>query len=384
MTAPRVFSYVQYLQGVGHLYRAAHIAAAMAQAGIDVHLVSGGMPVPTISPENVRLHQLPPIRCRDGDFSDLVNADGDPIDDGYRDRRRDELLGLFRRQQPQVLIIEAFPFGRRQMRFELLPLLEAARSQSPRPLIVCSVRDILQVSSKPVRARETSDLVNQYYDHVLVHGDPAFARLDDTFSGVAEIDVKIHYTGLVGDLSKSVPVSAGSTDGEVLVSAGGGATQSEILLSIAMQARGLSQANDRRWRLLAGPNLPEGEFNNLQLQTPDGVILESNRRDFPSLLAECAVSVSQAGYNTVVDLLRCGCRSVVVPYSARGETEQLHRARCLKNLRLAHVVEAARLSPVTLAGAIDTALAASPPQKSGINVSGAEKSAELVSRWLGE
>ena len=384
MTAPRVFSYVQYLQGVGHLYRAAHIADAMAQTGLDVHLVSGGTPVSTISPENVTLHQLPPIRCRDGDFSDLVDADGEPLDDAYRDRRRDVLLELFQRLQPQALIVEAFPFGRRQMRFELLPLLEAARSVSPRPLIVCSVRDILQASSKPARARETAELVNQSYDHVLVHGDPAFARLDDTFPGAAEIEAKIRYTGLVGDFSKSVPVSSGSTDGEVLVSAGGGATQSEILLSIAMQARGLSQANDRPWRLLAGPNLPKDEFNNLQSQSPDGVILESNRRDFPSLLAKCAVSVSQAGYNTVVDLLRCGCRAVVAPYSAHGETEQLHRARRLKNLGLAHVVEAARLSPVTLAGAIDAALAAPPPQKSGINVSGAETSAKLVSKWVSQ
>jgi predicted glycosyltransferase len=40
-------------------------------------------------------------------------------------------------------VIELFPFGRRQMRFELLPLLEAARARSPRPWIISSVRDVL-------------------------------------------------------------------------------------------------------------------------------------------------------------------------------------------------------------------------------------------------
>ncbi len=384
MTVPRVFFYVQYLQGVGHLYRAAHIASAMAKAGLAVDLVSGGVPVPGLRLQDLDFHQLTPLKCRDGDFSDLVNAENRTLDSSLKRRRQDELLAVFHRQRPAVLIVEAFPFGRRQMRFELLPLLEAARSVSPQPVIVCSVRDILQVSRKPDRVRETLEVVNRFFDHVLVHGDPAFARLDGTFPGALEIEDKVHYTGLVGDPFKTVPVSSGGIDGEILVSAGGGATQSEILLSIAMQARELSRANDRPWRLLAGPNLPDDKLKNLRAQTPKGVILETNRSDFPALLAECAVSVSQAGYNTVVDLLRCGCRSVVVPYSARGETEQLYRAQRLQDLGLAQAIEAEQLSPDTLAGAVDAALAAPSPQISEINLSGAENAAELVSRWLGE
>ena len=384
MSAPRVFFYVQYLQGVGHLYRAAHVAVAMAQAGFDVDLVSGGMPVPTVSPENVKLHQLSPIRCRDGDFSDLVNAEGEPLDDAYRARRRDELLGLFRKQKPQVLIVEAFPFGRRQMRFELLPLLEAAKGSSPRPVVICSVRDVLQMGKKPGRDLETLNLVDAYFDHVLVHGDPDFVPLEATFPRASEIMDKIHYTGLVGSFSKDVPVSGGGNDGEILVSAGGGATRSEVLLSLAIKARALSSAKDRQWRLFYGPNLPQGASKKLIAELPRGVVLEPNRSrgDFSNLLAASALSISQAGYNTVVDVLRCGCRAVLAPYSARGETEQLHRARRMKELGLAQLVEAGRLSAETLAEAVDLALAAPRPEPFTINVRGAERSAELVSSWL--
>jgi predicted glycosyltransferase len=382
MTNLRVFFYVQYLQGVGHLYRALHIARAMADAGLKVDLVSGGMPVPGLDAGNVHFHQLTPIKCRDGDFSDLIDDNGRSLDSAFMDRRRDELLSLFRQQQPGAILVEAFPFGRRQMRFELLPLLELAQSTSPKPILITSVRDILQVSDKPGRVSETVDTVNAFFDHVLVHGDPAFAALDETFPGAEGFAGKIHYTGLVANPFSPAGVSKDRAGGEVLVSAGGGGTQSEVLLCAAIEAHALSGAKDRPWRLLAGPNLPQKELAKLSAQLPSGVTLEPNRDDFASLLAQCAVSVSQAGYNTVVDILRCGCRSVLVPYSARGESEQLFRARALQGRGLAQVVEEAQLDPKTLAGAIDAALESPPPERTGIDLGGAEKTASLVSEWL--
>ncbi len=383
MTESRILFYVQYLQGVGHLYRALHIARAMANVGLAVDLVSGGMPVPGLDVAGVNFHQLTPIKCRDGDFSDLIDENALPLDSPFMDQRRDELLALLARLQPAAIIIEAFPFGRRQMSFELLPLLQQAQSASPKPVIISSVRDILQRSNKPDRVRETIEYVSQYFDHVLVHGDPEFVILEETFPGAENFADKIHYTGLVSKPPDVAGVVDRSSDGEVLVSAGGGGTQSERLLGVAIEARDLSNAKNRPWRLLAGPNLPSDEFEKLASRLVAGVTLEPNRGDFASLLAACAVSVSQAGYNTVVDLLRSGCRSVVVPYSARGETEQLFRARRLKTMGLIELVEDEELSPQSLALAIDAALKAPPPGLPDIDLRGAEKSASLVSQWLG-
>ena len=60
--APRVLFYVQHLLGIGHLKRAALICRALAAAGLDTTLVSGGMPVPGLDIGGARLHQLPPLR----------------------------------------------------------------------------------------------------------------------------------------------------------------------------------------------------------------------------------------------------------------------------------------------------------------------------------
>lgn len=40
-------------------------------------------------------------------------------------------------------------------------------------------------------------LVKKHFDAVLVHGDPDFARLEDTFPLAGEISQRIVYTGLV-------------------------------------------------------------------------------------------------------------------------------------------------------------------------------------------
>jgi len=117
MSAPRVLVYVQHLLGSGHLRRAALLSEAMVRAGLDVTLVSGGLPVPELRATGVRLVQLAPVAAADMRFKSLVDAQGRAVDASFQDARRDHLLAVFDEVRPQALVIELFPFGRRQMRF---------------------------------------------------------------------------------------------------------------------------------------------------------------------------------------------------------------------------------------------------------------------------
>ena len=65
------------------------------------------------------------MKAADPQFSALADADGRPLDDAFRAARRDHLIELFSNERPAAIITEMFPFGRRQLRFELVPLLEA-------------------------------------------------------------------------------------------------------------------------------------------------------------------------------------------------------------------------------------------------------------------
>src|SRR5262249_23686671 len=108
------------------------------------------------------------------------------------------LLKLFDELRPDALLIELFPFGRKRFALELIPLLERARSRSEETLVACSLRDILVEKSDAAKHEErVVRLVNSYFDLILIHGDPAFQMLDETFHRVGDLRCEIRYTGLV-------------------------------------------------------------------------------------------------------------------------------------------------------------------------------------------
>jgi hypothetical protein len=146
----------------------------------------------------------------------------------------------------------------------------------------------------------------------------------------------------------SPEAKAGNTDadrskGEILISAGGGAVGGP-LLQAAVAARSLSAARDRPWRLITGGNLPQSDFERLQATAegfaPGGFLVERFRTDFKDLLARCRVSVSQGGYNTVLEILASRTPAVIVPFAEAGESEQTDRARLLHEKGLLRLLPA--------------------------------------------
>ena len=317
-----VMFYVQHLLGIGHIMRAASIIRGMRRRGLAVTVVSGGEPVPVLDVGDADFVQLPSARVTDRSFKVLIDESGQAVDDAWRDRRRDKLLEVLARVRPRVLIFELFPFGRRQFRFEILPLIEAARAMDPRPKIVSSVRDILVIKDKPGRNDEMIELAEAYFDVILVHGDPDFVTLDVTFPHARRLEGMLRYTGYVVDEDRLARASGEAGAGEVIVSAGGGGVGFS-LLQAAIDARPGTSLRDATWRLLAGFNLPEDRFRALQRNLPPGMIAERARADFFTLLSNCRASISQGGYNTVMEVLATGARGIAVPYAGGQETGSL-------------------------------------------------------------
>ncbi|MBY3168648.1 glycosyltransferase family protein [Rhizobium laguerreae] len=378
MTAPRIFFYVQHLLGIGHIARASRIAKALVKDGFDVTVVTGGLPVSGFPGEGVKTVALPAVVASNAGFSGLADADGRPAGEDFLNTRRQLLLDAFHAAKPDVVIIEAFPFGRRQMRFELLPLLEAIKKAEPRPKLLSSVRDILQENRKAGRDAETVALVKDHFDAVLVHGDPDFVRLEDTFPLTSEIADRLRYTGLVA--APPAPEPAETFD--IIASAGGGAVGAAVI-GAAKEAAALLPDN-LRWLLVAGPNLPEADFAALSEDAGPNVTLVRFRKDFPSLLRGAKVSISQAGYNTVGDLLRTECRAILIPFVAGGETEQTVRAERLQALGLADILPENGLTSGHVKEAVEKALAAQPRGPVLLDLHGAEKTALIIRSMIAE
>ena len=377
MSGARALIWVQHLLGIGHLRRAAALARALAARDFDTMLVSGGMPLQGLDIGAAKFKQLPPLRATDATFSATVDANGQKPDGAFRAQRREHLLSLYRTHRPHVVITEMYPFGRRQFAAELLPLLEAAHQSRPKPAIFASVRDILTERSEPARSSEMAELVLRWYRAVLVHGDAELIPFEASFPETARISHLIRYTGYIGAVGPGGPYGG---SGEVIVSAGGGAVGAH-LLQTAMEAREISALADRRWRLLAGPNLPAEWYNALKRLSHDGTVVERARADFPALLEAAALSISQAGYNTVLDVVSARVRAVLVPFAAPGETEQALRAERMAAAGLAQVVREDGLTPERLAAAVDAAWAAPRPEHE-IGVAGAGESARNISETV--
>lgn len=383
MTDPepkRVLFYVQHLLGIGHLTRASRIANALAVRGFDVTVVTGGKPVSGFPGPDVRHIALPPVVSSDEGFSALQDMDGNPVDDAFRDMRRDRLLAILHDIRPHAILTEAFPFGRRQMRFELLPFLDAARAMDNPPKIFASVRDILQKRPKPERDRdrETVDYIDRYFDRILIHGDPTFARLEETFPHADEIADKVIYTGLVAPPQPDAPTDRF----DVIVSAGGGAVGRHVLQAV-VGATAILQPQ-KPWALITGPNLAQADHDAIAEGVVGNVTVFRFRPDFASLLSGATLSVSQAGYNTVCDILRARCRAIVVPFTTGGETEQAARAERLERLGLVTALDDAELSAERIAAAIRSGLEtpALPERDLSIDLEGADRTADILRDML--
>lgn len=345
---------VTHLLGTGHLRRSINLAQAFIETGHRVTLASGGLPVKNFNTDGLSLVQLPPL-CSDGtNFTRLLNADGVVADETYLQARENKLTELVQSLQPEIIITELFPFGRRMLRREFIRLLQTAHALPAVPVILSSVRDILAAPSSEKKGQQTETLIAEYYDGVVVHSDEARTPLNVSWPVTDLIKAKLFYTGYVAQTVSDYSPKPNST--EVVVSAGGGSVGRHIY-EVAVEAARLSP--DSQWRILIGGSDAQAEVARLKtLAAGSKTIIEPNRPDFRQLLSDAICSVSMCGYNTAIDLLLTGTPGVLIPFDAGGEKEQTLRATSLSERSEYSLLLAKNLTPESLCGAVAHASAA--------------------------
>jgi predicted glycosyltransferase len=375
VSRPGLLLYCQHSLGLGHAVRSFALAAALTER-FRVVLACGGELVEGLRPhDDVEVVELPSVRAaRNGA---LVSRESGSLGTARR-RRRELLLETLWTRRPDVVIVELFPFGRRRFADELVPLLEEARSARPRPLLVSSVRDILVGRGDDQHSHDTIScvLLNRYLDLVLVHSDPRFARLDESFRPAIPLQVPVRHTGfVVPEAEETRP--ARSHEDCVVVSAGGGLVGAPLLRA-ALEARPRLPP-ELRLEIVAGPFLPEEDWNALRRTAKGlpGVELHRFAPDLGERLRSASASVSQCGYNTALDLLRARIPALVVPFAEGREDEQTRRAARLERCGALRVLPPDRLEPATLAREI-RALSDFRPRRIDLDFDGAQTSTALL------
>lgn len=376
---PGLLIYCQHSVGIGHLTRSFAIAAALASRFQVTFLNGGPVPEGIPVPAGVEVIDLPPLGMTT-DGHALVGREGIADIDDARHRRRAAILEAFERVRPAVLLVELFPFGRKKFAFELLPLLKHVRARHPDTVVVSSLRDILVASRRDQQHHDDRAewICRRYFDAVLVHADPQLARLEDTFRPRRALTTPVHYTGLVVPELRATPVPRWP-ERPILVSAGGGIVGFPLFRCAILAHSMLDPLSAPPLRIIAGPFLPEGEWQELQglVATHPRITLE---RAVPDLIAEmrgAAVSLSQCGYNTALDIVRAGVPALVVPYGAEREDEQRNRAQRLAQLGVMRCLPESQLTPATLAVELQQTLQFQP-RGNVLQLDGARVTADLL------
>lgn len=373
---PALLFYCQHSLGIGHLTRSFALVRALSHRFRVVLLNGGELPRGIAVPEGIEIVHLPPVGMDAAHR--LVSRDAALPLKQAQERRRGLILEAFHATRPALVLIELFPFGRKKFAGEILPLLRAAKASPERPIVACSLRDIL-VSGRDnqqqhdERARRLTD---RYFDAVLVHADPAFARLEESFRPARPLRVPVLYTGFVAPQRKS---TLPERQRHVLVSAGGGSVGYPLLAAALEAQRLLWPRPGLEFRLVAGPFLPQEHWERL-CQTArgrEGVELVRHVPDLALEMGRAAVSVSQCGYNSALDIVVSGVPALVVPYTEHGENEQSERASRLAALGAVRELSAAELSGPRLAAEI-LELLSFVPRPAAIALDGAQRSAELL------
>lgn len=399
MTArrPSLLFYCQHSLGMGHLVRSLALSAELASRFRVVFLNGGRFPRGVEVPEGVEVVALPPLGF---DASGrLVSRDRRRTLARAQQTRRRLLLDTFRTTRPDAVIVELFPFGRKKFADELVPLLDAATEDGPRrAVVVCSLRDILVGRADQQKHDERAvGLANRYFDAVLVHSDPRFARLEESLRSRTPLRVPVHHTGFVTPGARTpgahtpdragerAPGAAASAERrrQVVVSAGGGLV-GEHLLRTAVEAHTLAWPVDGiRTKIVAGPFLPEPAWRSLKdaADGVDGLTLRRYVRDLAAEMRASSASVSQCGYNTALDIVRAGTPALVVPFGDGDENEQSRRAERLARLGAVRVLDARDVCGPRLAEEIRE-LRGFAPNALGLDLDGARNTAEIVERLV--
>ncbi len=322
----KIALYCQNVLGIGHLSRSLNLARELV-SDHQVHFIQGGPKVDlALNHPHFHHHRLEPV---------LMNLEGQLYSPNQITmervwQRRMEELEIIGASAFDALIIEFFPFGRYQFRVEILDFIKRQKALNPKCKIICSMRDIYTIKNNPEkvikRAKYSAEILNRYFDHLLIHSDPSFIKLSDSYMFASEIKIEQSYTGYIAPLKL---FSGGRSQDEIVVSTGGGSFGLDLLKGVLAVTNEFKSLQFHIFKSALDPEELSSNRDNVHFHS-------FNENEFKRHLAKAKLSISLAGYNTVAEALLYQTPMLLYPFTHNNE--QPLRARALEQSALASVL----------------------------------------------
>ena len=152
----------------------------------------------------------------------------------------------------------------------------------------------------------------------------------------------------------------------------------EKLYRTAINASRHTSGKKYDWHIVVGNNFSQADFGSLMEFQTENLTIERNRADFLHLLSRCTVSISQGGYNTMMDILLTNTPALVVPFEGQSEQEQLIRAMAFAEVNRLTVLREKNLNEMTLLTGIEHCEFGYQPHSRSINMNGADRLAKFI------
>lgn len=405
----RVAIHTQHFAGVGHHVRASRLARAFSQVGDEVLVFDGGRPFHQAGGnpvDEIDRVQLPPLIW--GSRGLEACGGSQPLSAVLA--ARSELLGAgLRRLQPDLFVLDSFPFSRWALRGEVLAGIRQLKAGNSAARVVCSLRDVPR-ASQPSRhpgpqAQHADDrrtwpirpgddgfdqvpaLLNAHFDGVVVHGDPRVVRLEDQFPWSASLRIPVHYTGYVQQeaVASDLPPVRPESRPLVVVSVGGGVNGLaliELVTAAWGQLRHRPGWTGGQMVVFAGALMTAAELASAAAACDrHGAQCKAFSHDFAAWLQAADLSISRGGYNTMVALLAARVRGLVFP--GTDVSDQAARVRRLAELGIVNTWPEGGLDPARLAERIISVLG-QPAPKHDLDLDGARRTVQLLTALVKE
>lgn len=392
--ARRPISAVMYSHdgvGLGHLRRNLNIARCLVgeDAEANVLMVIGcASGILFDCPDGVDYVKLPSVvKVK----TNTWNSRGLRISqERIRDLRSKLILRVVELFEPNLFLTDHMPAG---VWGSLVPTLESLRNSPRRPKIVLGLRDILD---RPNTVRRTwvregiYDVIDRYYDNVLIYGR------QDIFDTAAEYGLdriapdRVRYCGYLSSEEPVLDRDAARAKLElgagklVVITAGGGA-DAYPMMDACVSALSRIEPRDRPDAIMITGPLMGGD---------ERVRLENRARGLPirvlshtchnlNYISAADLTITMGGYNTLVECLRLGKPTVVVPREGPS-TEQTTRARVFAEMGLVTTVELGKDTPKRLSQAIRENLATPRPAANSLGPNGVAEAVRHLMDGLGQ
>ena len=391
----KILHYSHDSLGLGHIRRTLAIVRRLAHdmPGIAQMVLTGSAQFGAFNwPANVDCVKLPTIRKKENGEYHSPHSHGSLA--AISSLRESIIMNTITHFKPDIMLVDKAPAG---LNGEMVRPLNYLKEEFPNTRVVLGMRDIEDAPEITCRDWERDGiypLLKNTYDAILLYG----AR--EIFDPVLEynlsptIERKIYPCGYIfgheeGQLKAHHIREKLGIDEErlVLVTAGGGSDGFQITKTYLEMLSNRSTPASFHSLIVAGPQMDVSEYQMLEkwaAEIASPITLKQFTPHLSSYLSIADLVVAMGGYNTVMEIMGYGRRSIIVP-RVSPRREQLIRAERLAARNLVRMIHPDELTPMRLLAEVEAGMkerSQAFPSSRTLNMNGAEEASRALIRLL--